>query len=125
MTDENDIGVRHNSTTRRVWTPCGNMYVTIAYRNDEADKVDFIRINMANRNNMCGASWTEAMSETLSLLLSRMRIKYKGDIEALFGALKSHRCNKYMPNQYKIMSCVDALRRVCEKEFGDILNEDN
>ena len=116
--------MKHKSKTYRKWTPCDNIYVTIVYRNDEPDKIDFIRIHGASRNNMCGASWIESMADMQTLLLSRLRLKYKGDVESLIASLANHRCNKYTPNKYGIKSCVDALRKVYEKEFEGVLAEE-
>jgi hypothetical protein len=110
-----DIGETNKSKTYRIWTPCDNIYVTIASKNEEPDKIDFIRISGGTKDNECGCSFLDSLADLLTFSIRRIRNIHES--RAICKNLRMHRCNKVKPNREHITSCADALGRVLEKEL--------
>jgi hypothetical protein len=107
------IGTTSVSKTYRKFTPCGNIYTTITFKDDEPNRVDYIRISGCSKENECGGSWFETLADTLTFCVRRIRNTHEAD--AICKNLRQHRCNKIIPNREHITSCADAIGRVLEE----------
>ncbi|MEM3036137.1 MAG: hypothetical protein QXS18_04955 [Thermoplasmata archaeon] len=106
----NDIETIWVSKTYAKQTGCGKIYIIVAYKINEPNRVDFIKIFGCTKTNDCLNSNMEALSDLLTFAIRRIRNKYEAD--AIIKACAYHRCNKVIPNQEHIVSCVDAVSKV-------------
>ena len=109
-----------NSKTYMKWTPCGNLYITIVYKNDRKTgnkeyAIDYIRVYHSNRENNCGGSFFESLADMLTFAVRRAG--EKKDKQAIIKNLIGNRCNKVVANKEHIVSCSDAIGRVLKKEL--------
>lgn len=108
MTESIDIGTTNLSKTYKKNLSCLNLYITVTYKED--GKVDYIRINGTNKQDVCGISWIEAISDLLTFSIRRIRNKHEA--KAICKALRDHKCLGIAPNKEHIQSCSDAIGRV-------------
>lgn len=114
---QQDIGTTCDSKTYIKSTACGNIYMTVVYRNDEKDRIDYIRISGVAKTNKCGNSWFETISDCLTFMIRRIRNNHEA--KAIIKNFRFHRCNHITPNKDHITSCADAIGQVLE----EVLNE--
>jgi len=107
-----DIENCWDSRTYRKRLFCGNVYIIIAFKNEDKSKVEFVRI-ASPKNDVCGGSFYEAIADQLTFSIKRIRNKYEA--EAVVKNLMGHRCNRYIPNENQIKSCSDAIGRVLKE----------
>jgi len=107
-----DIENTWDSRTYRKWSPCSNLYITVAVRKDDPQRVEFIRV-IGDGKNECGGSWYDAMSDLLTFSIRRIRNEHEA--RAIVKNLKFHNCNKKIANKEHISSCSDAIGRVLEE----------
>lgn len=100
-------------------TACRNLYVSIVYRDDAQDKIDYIKVYGESRDNDCGCSYLEALADLLTLILRRVSIEKKSEVRLLVKALRDHRCNKphLAPPGERSSSCADAIGQILQKEL--------
>ena len=101
-------------------TACRNVYTSIVYRDDEPDKIDYIKIYGAARSNDCGCSYLESLADMVSMLLKRCDYSKKSEARLICKALRDHRCNNphLADPKEKTYSCVDAIGRSLQKALG-------
>ena len=104
-----ETGVTYKSKTYRKPTGCGNIYITVTFRDEAPEKIEFIRIIGSGSNN-CGGSFYESLSDMLTFSIRRIRNQYEAD--SIVKNLRHHRCNKIIPNRNHITSCSDAVGQV-------------
>ncbi len=105
------LNVIHGST-RKVWTGCGNLYVTV---NEDGEGNLFEIFNQIGKAGGCAASQSEAIGRLVSLAL-RSGI----EPEDVVRQLKGISC--HMPVWYqegKILSCSDAIAKAIEWHLQD------
>ena len=112
MNDVVAIGDTWRSETYKYTTFCGSLYVIISYKFEEKDKIEFVRIVNDGQPD-CGGSFTEALADMLTFAIRRIRNEHEA--KAIIKNLRYNRCNKYVINKDKIMSCSDAIGRVLQK----------
>ena len=108
------IGTTCNSKTYKK-TTCKDIYVSIAYKEDDPKKIDYIRINSSSKDNNCAVSFMEALSDTLTFAIRRIRNVHEA--KAIIKNLRHHKCLNCPANQDHITSCADAIGQILEKEF--------
>lgn len=113
------IEIINKSRTFQKWTPCGNLYIHIAFKEEAQNKVDFIIIDGASREIDCGHSWVQGLADLLTFSVRRIRNQHEAD--AIIKALRGHRCNKYLPNKEHTTSCTDAIAQVLQEVIGSKL----
>lgn len=100
----------YRSEQRKFEVYCGELRVTISYKND--NKFHHILINLDNPDpllNPCGCSYTEALANSLTMLIRRININK--EIGAVVKNLKNQRC------KYGIKSCSSAISQSIEEAF--------
>ena len=98
--------------TFRKETGCGYIYITIAFKFDDPNKVEFLRIAGQGVND-CGASFYESLADMTTFAIRRIRNEHEA--RAIIKNLRYHRCNRYTPNKDRITSCSDAVGQVLQK----------
>jgi hypothetical protein len=112
MSADSCIEIVNKSKTFRKWTPCGNIYIQVAFKADSPDKIDYILIDGGNKEIDCGKSWLQSLADILTFSIRRIRNQHEAD--AIVKNMRGHRCNKYVPNKDHVGSCVDAIGQVLE-----------
>ena len=111
-TDEvESIGL--SRTYRKQAGACGHIYVTLVFRDDKPDRVDYVKIQGCTKQNDCLGSFTEGLADLLSFAIKRIR--NANEAELIIKALRHHRCNRIIPNEQKTTSCADAIGQVLEE----------
>jgi len=98
-------------------TPCGHLYFSCSYRDDDPEKVDFIKIYFSNRFGGCGSSFHEALADGLTFQIRRIRNKHEAI--AIVKNLRDHQCNqppKLSKDRNK--SCADAIGKAVMEILG-------
>jgi hypothetical protein len=118
--DENEhidqpIGTTCNSKTYKK-TTCKDIYVTISYKEDDPKKIDYIRINSSSKDNNCAVSFMEALSDTLTFAIRRIR--NSSEAAAIVKNLRFHKCLNCPVNKDHTTSCADAIGQILEREFA-------
>ncbi len=121
MSAESCIEITAKSRTFKRFTFCGNIYITIVYKPDIPDRVDYVIIDGKNRENDCGRVWLGIMGDSATFCIKRIRNKHEAEL--VTKIFSHHRCNKYVPNKDHFMSCGDALASVL-KEVLHLPEED-
>ena len=106
------FGTTYKSRTYKKRT-CKDIYITIAYREDDPKKIDFVRIQATSKDNNCAVSFLEAFSDMLTFAIRRIRNKHEA--EAIVKNLRFHKCLNCPPNKDHIQSCSDAVGQVLEQ----------
>jgi hypothetical protein len=106
----------NNTSTYKKQTPCLNLYISVVMREDEKDKVDYIKIHGTSRGDDCGCAYHEALADMLTF--SIRRIRNHNEAKLIVKALRDHKCHRYQPNREKITSCPDAIGRVVQDALG-------
>ena len=109
---EHDFGSDYKSTTY-VKRTCQDIYVIVAYRPDDPEKIDFIRLISSSRKNPCATSFMESMSDILTYAVRRIRNSYERD--AIIKNLKHHSCLSCPANKDHVKSCSDAIGQVLDE----------
>ena len=110
--DIEDIGSASPSTTYEAQTSCFTIYVTIVFKIEAPEKVDYIKIAGVNRS-LCGNCFYEALADSVSFSIRRIRNIHEA--KAIVKNLRYHRCNNVAPNPKKYLSCVDAVGAILER----------
>ena len=111
---EDKLGTTYKSRTYKKQT-CKDIYITIAYREDDPKKIDFVRIQATSKDNNCAVSFLEAFSDMLTFAIRRIRNKHEA--EAIVKNLRFHKCLNCPVNKDHITSCSDAIGQVLLQEF--------
>ncbi len=109
---QDELGTINKSITYRKKT-CKDIYVIVAYRDDEPEKIDYIRINASSKDNNCAVSFMEALSDILTFAIRRIRNEHEA--KAIIKNLRFHKCLNCPPNKDHTTSCSDAIGQVLEK----------
>jgi len=112
---EQPIGTTLNSRTYRKEVGCGHIYLTLVFREDKPNRIDYVKIEGCKKRNDCGNAPLEAIADLLSFSIRRIRNQHEAD--AIIKALSNHRCNRVIPNPDHIVSCYDAIGKVLKKEL--------
>jgi hypothetical protein len=116
MTETEHIGTQSISKTyRKLAGQCGHIYITISFREDKPNRIDYIKIQGCTKHNDCGGSWAESIADLLSFSIKRIRNKHEAEL--IIKALKHHRCNRIAPNIDHTTSCADAIAKVLQEEL--------
>ena len=107
-----EIGTTSNCVTYKKQT-CKDIYVIVAYREDEPEKIDYIRINASSKDNNCAVSFMEALSDILTFAVRRIRNEHEA--KAIIKNLRFHKCLNCPVNKDHTTSCSDAIGQVLEK----------
>jgi len=113
---QEEIGTVSKSITYRKHT-CKDIYVIVAYREDEPEKIDYIRINASSKDNNCAVSFMEALSDILTFAVRRIRNEHEA--KAIIKNLQFHKCLNCPPNKDHTTSCSDAVGQILEKVLGE------
>jgi hypothetical protein len=108
--------VTKSKTYRKKAGQCGHIYVTITFREDKPNRIDYVKIQGCTKQNDCLGSFTEAIADLLSFSIRRIRNKHEA--EAIIKALRHHRCNRIAPSSEHTTSCADAIAQVLQKELN-------
>jgi len=84
----------------------------VAYRVDEKDKIDYIKIHGTSRGDDCGCSYHEGVADLLTFSIRRIRNHHEAI--AIVKNLRDHKCHRMRPNKEKITSCLDAIGRAIQ-----------
>ena len=96
-----------DSFTKRIETPCGNLYATIVP--DEAiEEEGFEYSDVLARLGKAG-NCQAAMIEALSVLLSFVRRHSNGALIDLLKRLKGIQCQRWNGSSSQAVSCIDGL----------------
>ena len=111
-TDEKDISLKiSNSVTHCGKTACGNIYVTLAFKEDsENGKIDYVLIEGGGGE--CGKAWYSCVADMLTFSLRRLRTGYEGEVEQVIKNFSLHRCNKQFVGH---SSCPHAIGQILKK----------
>ncbi len=109
---QEEIGITSKCITFKKHT-CKDIYCIIAYREDEPEKIDYIRINASSKDNNCAVSFMEALSDILTFAVRRIRNEHEA--RAIIKNLRFHKCLGCPPNPDHITSCADAVGQILEK----------
>ncbi len=112
MNIETDIENSYISRTYKKET-CDKIYITIAFRQDEPKRVEFIRIFGSTKTNNCPNSFFEALADTLTFSIRRIRNNFEA--QQICKNLRYHKCLACPPNKNHITSCSDAIGQVLEE----------
>lgn len=112
MNTETPIGTTCKSITYRKDT-CGSIYIVIAYKEDEPEKVDYLRIIASTKPGACAVSFLEALADTLTFSIRRIRNIHEA--KAIVKNLRYHKCLNCPPNKDHTTSCSDAIGQVLTK----------
>ncbi|MFA5388849.1 MAG: hypothetical protein WC312_03745 [Candidatus Omnitrophota bacterium] len=107
-----EVGNTNRSITYKKDT-CGSIYIIVAYREEEPERVDYIRIIASTKPGACAASFLEALADTLTFSIRRIRNEYEA--RAIVKNLRFHKCLNCPANKDHITSCSDAIGQVLEK----------
>ena len=108
------IGTSGKSKTyRRLGGNCGHIYVTLVFKNDKPNRIDYIKLQGCTKTNDCGGTFMDSLSDILTFAVRRIRNKFEAD--AIIKALSYHRCNRIVPNKDHTTSCVDAIGQVLKE----------
>ena len=120
METEDRIGsIGSSRTYKKMAGQCGNIYITIVFRDDKPNRIDYLKLQGCTKTNDCGGSFMDSLADILTFAIKRIRNKYEA--EAIIKSLSCHRCNKIKPNQDHSTSCVDAISKVLKTV---LLNEE-
>jgi hypothetical protein len=108
-----NIGI---TRTYKKTTPCLNLYIAIVMRDDEKDKVDYVRISGTSRKDDCGCAYISTLADLLTFSIKRIR--NHNEAKLIVKALRDQKCNRYAPNREKITSCPDAIGRAVQDALG-------
>ncbi len=105
---ENDIGSTKGSETQKRVVGCGNVYVTIVYRNKSKKIFDSVIVTPP-RKEECGGAMTAPLARVVTFALRRVLDSGK-ELADLLRQLSNHRCEKYTVGC--LLSCSQALADV-------------
>ena len=108
---DQELGTTYKSVTYKKRT-CKDIYITVAYKEDDPEKIDFIRLTTTTRSNNCAVSFCEALSDILTFAIRRIRNQYEA--EAIIKNLRFHKCLNCPPNTDHTQSCSDAIGQVLQ-----------
>ncbi len=109
---EETVEVVNRSITYRKQT-CRDIYIIVVYKNDNPEKIDYIRINASSKDNNCAVSFMEALSDILTFAVRRIRNSHEA--LAIIKNLRYHKCLACPPNKDHTTSCSDAIGQILEK----------
>jgi len=109
------------SKTYKKETPCLNLYISIIYKNDDPDRIDYVKIHGTSRGDDCGCSYHEALADLLTFSIRRIRNHHEAI--SIVKNLRDHKCHKMRPNKEKITSCADAIGRAVQDALKVTENE--
>ena len=92
---------------------CRDLFITVVYKEDEPDRVDFIRIVASTKEGGCPVSFMEALADMLSFSIKRIRNIHEA--RQIVNNLRWQKCLECPANEEHITSCSDAIARVLEK----------
>jgi len=107
-----EIGTISKSITYKK-TTCCDIYITIAYREDEPEKIDYIRLIASSKQGGCPVSFMEALADTLTFSIRRIRNEHEAT--SIIKNLRYHKCLACPPNKDHSTSCSDAIGQVLQK----------
>ena len=97
---------------------CRDIYITIVYKTDEPERVDYIRIVTTTKEGGCPVSFMEAFADMLTFSIRRIRNIHEA--RQIVKNLRYKKCLACPPNKDHSLSCCDAIGMVLEK----VLNTD-
>lgn len=97
------------STTTRVKTGCGNLYVIISHNGKDPLEI-FASLGKAGG---CATCQNEALTRSITLGL-----KYGIPIGEFITELRNLRCPNPFPGEDGVLSCADGIAKVLEKNYG-------
>ncbi len=107
-----DFGTVYNTITYKKET-CRDLYVVVAYKPDDPQKIEFIRINSSSKVNNCAVSFMEGLADMLTFSIRRIRNEHEA--RAIIKNLRHQKCLNCPPNKDHSTSCSDAIAQVLEK----------
>lgn len=116
-TIDDSIGTTSKSKTYKKRT-CKDIYITVAYREDEPEKIDYVRIISSTKENTCATSFIESLSDMLTFAIRRIRNKHEA--QAIIKNLRWQKCLNCPPNKDHTTSCSDAVGQVLQEVLGAI-----
>jgi hypothetical protein len=115
MTDkpsiQEEIGTTYRSITYLKIT-CTKIYITIAYREDDPEKIEFVRIFGTTRTNNCPNSFFESLADLLTFSIRRIRNEHEA--KSIVKNLRHQKCLNCPVNKDHTTSCSDAIGQVLE-----------
>ena len=118
---EKEFGTHYKSKTY-IKRTCQDIFIIVAYRNDNPEKIDFIRIVSSSRKNPCATSFMDAISDLLTFSIRRIRNSYERD--AIIKNLRHQQCLNCPPNKDHTKSCSDAIGQVLQDVLQKTEEED-
>jgi len=98
----------YRTETYKYKVGCGEIKIIIAYKGDES--FHFILASLDNHNNQCMCAYSEALVNTLTMLIRKIDIDK--EISAVIKNLDKQRCENG-----GIKSCPDAIGKAIKEAF--------
>jgi hypothetical protein len=92
---------------------CRDIFVIVAYKTDEPELIDYIRIVSSSKEGGCPVSFLESFSDMLTFSVRRIRNIHEA--KQIVKNLRGQKCLQCPPNQDHITSCSDAIGQVLQK----------
>jgi hypothetical protein len=117
-TIDHDVLTACNSKTYTKRICNDNIYITVAYRNDNPQRVDYIKIVGSSKHNPCGASFLDCLADNATFMIRRIRNKHEA--EAIVKNHRFHKCQQIIANKDHTTSCADALGQVLQEVLLEV-----
>jgi hypothetical protein len=91
---------------------CRDLFITVAFKTDEPEKVDFVRIISSTKDGGCPVSFMEGLSDMLTFSIRRIRNIHEA--RQIVKNMRFHKCLGCPPNKDHSTSCMDAIGMVLE-----------
>lgn len=107
-----DIGNSCRSVTYKKET-CKSLYITLVYREDEPEKIDYVLISSTSKDNNCSNSLLDSLALMTSFSIRRIRNEHEA--RAIVKNLRGAKCLACPPNKCHTTNCADALGQVLQE----------
>jgi hypothetical protein len=111
MSENSDIGTTCKSRTYKKRT-CRDIYITVAYKEDDPKRIDYIRIIASTKEGGCPVSFMESIADLLTFSIRRIRNIHEA--RSIVKNLRFQKCLECPPNEEHSQSCADAIGQVLE-----------
>lgn len=99
------------STTYKKRT-CKDLYISVIYRQDAPDRIDYLLVSASSKDNNCAVSFLQTLADMTSFAIRRIRNEHEA--RAIIKNLRYQKCLNCPPNKDHTCSCSDALGQVLQ-----------
>lgn len=92
---------------------CKDLYISVVYRTDEPEKIDYVLVSASSKDNNCAVSFLQTLADMTSFAIRRIRNEHEA--RAIIKNLRFQKCLQCPPNKDHTCSCSDALGQVLEQ----------